>query len=66
MGLPTEASLLRPTEFGWPPGIHARLLISGFKALLFLMGEMEPLELSATSCLLLERGGTDDYLFGMR
>jgi len=24
MFLPTEASLLRPIEFGCPPGIHAR------------------------------------------
>ena len=44
--LPTEASLLRPTELGCPPGIHARLLIRGFKALFFLMGDREePLEL---------------------
>ena len=46
---PIEASLLRPTEFAWPPGIQALLLIRGFKAALDLIGDMEPLELFIAS-----------------
>jgi len=50
IGLPTEAILLRPRELGWPPGIHALLLISGLRKLLFLVaGEIEPFELFAMS-----------------
>ena len=50
--LPTEASLLRPTELGWPPGIQALLFISGLRALFFVIGDIEPCELfgGATEC----------------
>ena len=46
---PTDASLLRPTEFAWPPGIQALLLIRGFRAALDLIGDIDPLELFIAS-----------------
>lgn len=64
--MPFEANLLRPREFVWPPGIHARLFIRGLSALLLRMGEIELRELVAVSWVLLTalRGCTEPFRAG--
>jgi len=51
IGLPTEAILFRPREFGWPPGIQARLFISGFRALFFRIGDRDDFEFASIALL---------------
>ena len=63
--LPLEAILLRPIELGWPPGIHALLLIKGLSSRLRI-GVIDPRELLACSSILGGLGCTECYRFGMR